>query len=67
MIAQPWPECEIAAYEQNIAASAASPSSRSTNADLPPSSRNTRFTVVLAAAMIERPTGVEPVNDTTST
>ena len=67
MIAQPWPECEIAAYEQNIAAIARSPSSSSTNADLPPSSRNTRFTVALAAAMIWRPTGVEPVNDTTST
>src|SRR3954454_15870936 len=44
-----------------------SPSSRSTNADLPPSSRNTRFTVALAAAMICRPTGVDPVNEMTST
>ena len=66
MIAQPCPEWEIVAYEQNIAARLTSPSSRSTNADLPPSSRNTRFTVALAAAMIARPTGVEPVNDTTS-
>ena len=43
-----------------------SPSSSTTNADFPPSSRNTRFTVALAAAMICRPTGVDPVNDTTS-
>src|SRR5436190_9451768 len=54
------------AYEQNSAAIVGSPSSSRTNADLPPSSRNTRFTVALAAAMICRPTGVEPVNDTTS-
>ncbi len=67
MIAQPWPEWEIDAYEQNIAAIDTSPSSSITNADLPPSSRNTRFTVALAAAMIWRPTGVEPVKETTST
>src|SRR3954471_20113232 len=49
------------------AAMAGSPSSSSTAADLPPSSRTTRFTVALAAAMIWRPTGVDPVNETTST
>ena len=33
----------------------------------PPSSRNTFFTVSLAAAMMRRPTGVDPVNVTMST
>ena len=36
-------------------------------ADLPPSSRNTFFTVSLAAAMMRRPTAVEPVKLTMST
>ena len=67
MIAQPWPECDVAAYAQNSPAMFTSPSSSMTNADLPPSSRKTRFTVALAAAMICRPTGVEPVNEITST
>src|SRR6516165_4486702 len=67
VIAHPWPECEMTAYAQNIAAVVTSPSSSITNADLPPSSRNTRFSVSLAAAMILRPTGVEPVNEMTST
>ena len=36
-------------------------------ADLPPSSRNTFFTVSLAAAMMRRPAAVEPVKLTMST
>ena len=36
-------------------------------ADLPPNSRKTRLTVSLAAAMILRPTAVDPVKVTTST
>ena len=36
-------------------------------ADLPPSSRKTRLSVGLAAAMMARPTGVEPVKVMTST
>src|SRR5215813_9234434 len=67
VIAQPCPECDTVANAQNIAAVVTSPSSSITNADLPPSSRNTRFNVALAAAMICRPTGVEPVNEMTST
>src|SRR3954462_6285112 len=49
------------------AAIAGSPLSSNTAADLPPSSRKTRFTVALAAAMIWRPTGVDPVKEMTST
>src|SRR3546814_12537261 len=37
------------------------------NTDLPPSSRNTRFSVSAPLAMIFLPTAVEPVNDTRST
>src|SRR5690349_11233169 len=37
------------------------------NADLPPSSRNTRLSDSAALAMTLRPVAVEPVNDTTST
>ena len=48
-------------------ASARSPSSSAMKADLPPSSRNTFFTVSLAAAMIRRPVAVEPVKLTMST
>jgi hypothetical protein len=51
----------------NIAAESTSASSRRIMADLPPSSRKTRFTVLLAAARILRPVAVEPVKVTTST
>ena len=51
----------------NNAAIEKSASSRTMAADLPPSSRNTRLSVSLAAAMIRRPVAVEPVNVTTST
>ena len=44
-----------------------SQSSSAMNADSPPSSRNTFFTVSLAAAMIRRPVAVDPVKLTMST
>ena len=52
---------------ENSAAVPKSASSRTIAADLPPSSRKTFFSVVLAAAMIARPVGVEPVKVTMST
>jgi len=51
----------------NIVAIVRSASSSTMNADLPPSSRNTFFTVSLAAAMMLRPVAVEPVKLTMST
>ena len=51
----------------NMPAVAKSASSSMIAADLPPSSRKTRLTVSLAAAMIRRPTAVDPVKVTTST
>ena len=51
----------------NMAAPAKSASSSMITADLPPNSRKTRLTVSLAAAMIWRPTAVDPVKVTTST
>src|SRR3984893_9396651 len=51
----------------NNAAVEKSASSRTMAADLPPSSRNTRLSVSLAAAMIRRPVAGDPVNGTTST
>ena len=51
----------------NMAGAAKSASSSMITADLPPSSRKTRLTVSLAAAMIRRPVAVEPVKVTTST
>ncbi len=51
----------------NMAAVAKSASSSTIIADLPPSSRKTFLTVSLAAAMIRRPVGVEPVKVTMST
>ena len=66
-MAQPCPACEQMVKPANIAASSMSASSRTMNADLPPSSRNTFFTVSLAAAMMLRPAAVEPVKLTMST
>ena len=66
-MAQPCPACEQIVKPANIAASARSASSSTTKADLPPSSRNTLFTVSLAAAMMRRPVAVEPVKLTMST
>src|SRR5207244_4314683 len=51
-----------------LPATAATLASSSTMlADLPPSSRNTFFTVSAALAMMRRPVAVEPVNVTMST
>ena len=52
---------------ENSAAVLKSASSRTMAADLPPSSRKTFFSVALAAAMIARPVGVDPVKVTMST
>ena len=60
-MAQPWPawvHTMAAAISPTVATSA---SSRTTYALLPPSSRNTLFTVADAAAITRRPTAVDPV------
>ena len=67
VIAQPWPAWMQAANAVAPATAATSASSSAIAADLPPSSRKTRFSVGAAAAMIARPVAVEPVNDTMST
>ncbi len=59
-----WVHTVKAAIEQAAPRSA---SSSTMNADLPPSSRNTFFTVSEAARITDRPVGVDPVNDTRST
>ena len=51
----------------NMPAVPKSASSSTIAADLPPSSRKTRLRVSLAAAMIRRPVGVDPVKVTMST
>ena len=66
-MAQPWPAWIIAVNAVAPAAEATSASSSTIAADLPPSSRNTFFSVGAAAAMIALPTWVEPVKDTMST
>jgi len=67
VMAQPWPAWEQIVNPANMAASSISASSMTMNADLPPSARNTFFTVWLAAAMMRRPVAVEPVKLTMST
>src|SRR4051812_38833758 len=67
VIAQPWPAWMQAANAVAPATAATSASSSAMAADLPPSSRNTFFSVGAAAAMIARPVAVEPVNETMST
>lgn len=57
MRAQPWPEWEQMVNAANMADFTKSASSKTIIADLPPSSRKTRFTVSAAAAMMRRPTG----------
>ncbi len=52
---------------ENIAAVPKSASSSTIAADLPPSSRKTFLRVSLAAAMMRRPVGVDPVKVTMST
>ena len=66
VIAQPWPAWMQAANAVAPATEATSASSSAIAADLPPSSRNTFFSVGAAAAMIARPVAVEPVKDTMS-
>jgi hypothetical protein len=65
--AQPWPAWVTMLKAANIAAVPKSASSSTMAADLPPSSRKTRLSVALAAAMMARPVGVDPVNVTMST
>ncbi len=65
--AQPWPAWMQTLNAVVPTAAARSASSSTTAADLPPSSRKTRFRVGAAAAMIALPVAVDPVNDTRST
>ncbi len=65
-MAQPCPACMHGAMP--IAhADPRSASSSTMVADLPPSSRNSRFNVAAPFSMIRRPTAVEPVNEIRST
>src|SRR4051812_445211 len=66
VIAQPWPECmQTMPDDGNTVEKSAS--SSTTLADLPPSSRNTRFNVSADRAAMRLPTAVEPVNEIMST
>src|ERR1700712_221742 len=65
--AQPWPAWVTMLNAANMPAAAKSASSSMITADLPPNSKKTRLTVSLAAAMIRRPTTVDPVKVITST
>ena len=65
-ITQPWPPWEQIVQAMESLASK-SVSSRMMSADLPPSSRNSRFRVGAPFSMIRRPTAVEPVNEMRST
>ena len=67
VMAQPWPAWVQTPKAPVPAAAFMSQSSRATMADLPPSSRNTFFTVSEAAAMIRLPTAVDPVKVIKST
>ena len=67
VIAQPCPACIDAVNAAIEQAPARSASSRTRNADLPPSSRNTLLIVAAPAAITARPVAVDPVNDTMST
>ena len=64
---QSWPALSKTAYGAAAAAAARSASAKTTLADLPPSSRVTRFTCSAQPAMIFLPTAVEPVNATLRT
>ncbi len=66
VIAQPWPEC-MQTMPAAGSTSAKFASSRMMFADLPPSSRNTRFSVSAPRAAMCLPTAVEPVNEIMST
>ena len=65
-IAQPWPPCMHTKAAAGSRA-AKSTSSRMMSADLPPSSRNSRFSVAAPFSMMRRPVAVEPVNEMRST
>ena len=52
VMAHPWPACEQIVKPANMPARSSGASSITMKADLPPSSRNTCFTVALAAAMM---------------
>src|SRR5947209_8422302 len=67
VIAHPWPACIDAVNAATEQAPFKSASSSTTNADLPPSSRNTFFSVTAASLITARPVAVEPVNETMST
>ena len=66
-IAQPCPACMHDTDAHQDAAIARSASSSTIVADLPPSSRNTRFIVAAPFSMIRWPTTVDPVNEIRST
>ena len=65
-MAQPWPACThtMAAIGTLDAKSA---SSQTIRADLPPSSRKTRFSVAAPFSMMRLPVAVEPVKEIRST
>ena len=63
---QPWPPwMQTVQAMESLASKSAS--SRTMSADLPPSSRKSRFRVGAPFSMIRRPTAVEPVNEIRST
>ena len=66
-MAQPWPACTHTMDAAQARSSAKSASSRTIMADLPPSSRKTRFRVAAPFSMMRLPVAVEPVNEIRST
>src|SRR6202000_242951 len=67
VIAQPCPACMDAVNADIEHAPFRSASSSTTNADLPPNSRNTRLTVTAASLITLRPVAGAPVTETMST
>ena len=65
-MAQPWPAWNTA-MDSCTAMAKSGASSRMILADLPPSSRKTRFSVAAPFSMMRLPTAVEPVKEITST
>ena len=63
---QPWPPWVHTAQAKD-SFSSKSASSSTMSADLPPSSRKSRFKVGAPCSMIRRPTAVDPVNEMRST
>ena len=60
---QVWPPFRYADWKPAATASSTGESSRTTNGDLPPSSRAIFFTCPEASSMIRLPARVEPVNE----